>query len=261
MTQMLLQDKVALVTGAAQGIGRAIALTLATEGADVAVVDLKDTVNATAASIRGLGRRSAVATFDISDANAVHSGVAGLVSEIGDFDILVNCAGIVANIAPLVKMDPNDWATELGVNLTGGFNMIQSVITPMVDRGWGRIINISSIAARGGLHNQIGYSATKAGVLGMSRNVTLEHARHGITCNTVLPGMVATETVMAMPEAILEHATASAPAKRLGQPEEVGHLVAFLASDKAGFINGAEIDINGGGHLNTLVLGSQRELK
>lgn len=257
---MLLENKVALVTGAAQGIGRAIALTLADEGADVAVIDIKATVADTAAAIIEKGRSSAAGSFDISNHQDVEEGVCALASKLGRFDILVNCAGIVANIAPLERMKPEAWEQELAVNLTGGFNLIQSVIKPMVEQRWGRIINISSVAARGGLHNQIAYSTTKAGVLGMSRNVTLEHARHGITCNTILPGMVATTTVLAMPPAILEHATNSAPAKRLGEPAEVGHLVAFLASDKAGFINGAEIDIGGGGHLNTLILGSQKEL-
>jgi NAD(P)-dependent dehydrogenase (short-subunit alcohol dehydrogenase family) len=130
----------------------------------------------------------------------------------------------------------------------------------MAERGFGRIVNISSVAARGGLFNQAGYSATKAGLLGLTHTIALEYARFGVTCNAVLPGLIGTENVLAMPAEIRDHAVAQTPARRLGKPEEIARLVAFLCGGDAGFINGAEIDISGGGHLNTMVLGSRKEL-
>lgn len=138
--------------------------------------------------------------------------------------------------------------------------MIRAVIGHMAAKGWGRIVNMSSGAARSGLYNQTGYSATKAGLLGLTRNVTLEFARKGITCNAVLAGMIGTEKVKGMPAPILEQAIAKTPARRLGTREEVACIVAFLCSDAAGFINGAEIDIDGRLRLSQTVPGSQREL-
>jgi len=256
---MLLTGKVALITGAARGIGRTVALTLAEAGADVAVADLQPEVEETAARIRVLGRRAAAATFDVSDPVQVEAGVAQLRAVLGDVDVLVNNAAIVNNIAALTKMTHERWEREIAVNLTGAFNMIQAVIGPMIARGWGRIIVMSSVAARGGLHRQAAYAASKAGLLGLVHTVTLEHARHGITCNAILPGLIETEAVRAMPVEIREAYLANMPARRFGAMEEVAHLIAFLASDQAGFINGAEIDIDGGMRLNTGSLGSRKE--
>jgi NAD(P)-dependent dehydrogenase (short-subunit alcohol dehydrogenase family) len=138
--------------------------------------------------------------------------------------------------------------------------MIQEVIESMIAKQWGRIINISSGAATGGLHRQIGYASSKAGLLGLTKTVTLEHARDGITCNAILPGMIGTELVGMMPEEILQMAIATTPARRVGSTEEVGYLIAFLASDKAAFINGAAIPIDGGGLLNSGTLSSRKEV-
>lgn len=256
---MQLTGKTALVTGAARGIGRSIALRLADAGADVAVADLQPEVEETAARIRACGRRAAAATFDVSDPVHVEAGVAQLRAVLGDVDVLVNNAAIVNNIAALTKMTHARWEREIAVNLTGAFNMIQAVIGPMIARGWGRIIVMSSVAARGGLHRQAAYAASKAGLLGLVHTVTLEHARHGITCNAILPGLIETEAVQALPVEIREAYLATMPARRFGAMEEVAHLIAFLASDHAGFINGAEIDIDGGMRLNTGSLGSRRE--
>jgi NAD(P)-dependent dehydrogenase (short-subunit alcohol dehydrogenase family) len=131
----------------------------------------------------------------------------------------------------------------------------------MMEKKWGRIINISSLAATGGLHKQAGYAASKAGLIGLTKTVALEHARDGITCNAILPGLIETELVGKMPEQIKTAALPFIPARRLGSMEEVGHLVAFLASDRAGFINGVEIPIDGGMGLNVTTLGSRREIK
>lgn len=257
---MRLQGKVVFISGAARGIGRACALVLAQQGADVGLFDLDAAVEDTVRAVRVLGRRSAWVTGDVSDPQQVAHGVEAIRQELGDINCLINNAGVVNNIAPLVKMGQAAWERELAVNLTGPFNLVRAVIGPMLDKGWGRIVNMASGAARGGLFNQAGYSATKAGLLGLTRNVTLECARKGVTCNAVLPGLIATENVLAMPSAITKHFVSVTPARRIGTPEEVAHLIAFLCSDEAGFINGAEIDIDGGARLNTTALGSQREI-
>ena len=258
---MLLTGKIALVTGAARGIGRAAALRLADAGADVAVMDLQSDVEETAARIRERGRRAAAAVFDVSDPLQVDAGVRQLRGALGDVDVLVSNAGIVNNIAPLTKMTHERWQREIDVNLTGAFNVIQAVIGPMIERRWGRIIVMSSGAARGGLHRQAAYAASKAGLIGLVQTVTLEHARHGITCNAILPGLIETEIVQLMPVEIREATRTNTPAQRLGTMEEVAHLIAFLASEQAGFVNGAEIDIDGGLRLNTGSLGSRSEIR
>jgi len=257
---MRLQGKVVLISGAARGIGRACALVLAEQGAAVGLLDLNAEVQETARAVRALEQRSAWVTGDVSDPEQVERGVEAIRQELGDINCLVNNAGVVNNIAPLATMGQAAWERELAVNLTGPFNLVRAVIGPMLDKGWGRIINMASGAARGGLFNQVGYSATKAGLLGLTRNVTLECARKGVTCNAVLPGLIGTENVLAMPPAITGHFISVTPARRIGTPEEVAHLIAFLCSDEAGFINGAEIDIDGGARLNTAALGSQREI-
>jgi NAD(P)-dependent dehydrogenase (short-subunit alcohol dehydrogenase family) len=131
----------------------------------------------------------------------------------------------------------------------------------MVTRGWGRIVNISSGAALGGLYRQAGYSASKSGLLGLTRNIALEHARHGITCNAVLPGLIGTPAVLGMPAEVLADAVALTPARRTGRPEEIAAMVAFLCSEDAAFVNGAEIPVDGGGRLSPAVLGSVREIR
>ncbi|OFZ86080.1 MAG: hypothetical protein A2W21_11005 [Betaproteobacteria bacterium RBG_16_66_20] len=256
---MELTGKVVLITGAASGIGRAIAHACADAGARVALFDLSADVASTAEAIRGRAGRCAHFVGSVADADAVNRGVAELAAAVGPIDCVVNSAGIVDNIAPLSKMAMAAWDREIAVNLTGPFNVIRATIDNMANRGWGRIVNISSAAARSGLHNQVGYSASKSGLLGLARNVALEYARKGVTCNTVLPGMIGTAKVLGMPAAILEEAVLRTPARRVGTPEEVAALVIFLMSDTAAFINGAEIDIDGGLRLNALSLGSSRE--
>jgi len=180
---------------------------------------------------------------------------------LGPIDILVNNAGIVNNIAPLSKMTHEAWQREISVNLSGAFNMIKAVLNPMLEQKWGRIINVSSIGGPGGLHYQSAYAASKAGLHGLSKTITLEHANDGITCNVIVPGIINTELVHQMPAEIKNGVVSMIPARRFGRTEEVGYLVAFLASDQAAFINGAEISIDGGMRLNTSILGSRKELK
>jgi len=275
---MLLQGKVALVTGAARGIGRAIALALAEAGADVAIADIhlakyqgeqyyrlkerwstdeEDT--STWDVVQQLGRRSIGVECDVSNPQQVKQGFRQVEAELGNIDILVNNAGVVNNLAPLANMALEAWNRELSVNLTGAFQCIQEVIPGITARGWGRIVNISSVAALMGAAAQVAYAASKAGLLGLTKTVAREYGAQGVTCNAVLPGLIATPLVLSMPEDLRATTIRGVPAARLGQPTEVAALVAFLASPVAGYINGVEIPIDGGLLLGTGSLGPKRQ--
>ena len=256
---MWLQDRVVMVTGAAGGIGRAICRRLAAEGAALALLDVADSLEDVAGELAGQGARVATARADVASSSQVRQAVEALAARLGAIDGLVNNAGLTSIIAPLLRMDDAQWASDLGVNLTGPFNTIRAVLPGMVERRWGRIVNISSMAARAGLWRQAGYSASKAGLLGLTRNVALEHAADGITCNAVLPGLIETPAVAKLPTPVMDHAMSLTPARRTGRTDEVAALVAFLLSDDAAYLNGAEIDIDGGSHLCPVVLGSVRE--
>ncbi len=251
--------RLVLITGSASGIGRATAFRFAREGAHLALFDRLPAVEQTAADARNIGAEARAWIVDVSDATAVDTAVAQVCVTLGEIACLVSGAGIVDHIAPLAKMKPEAWAREIGVNLGGPFNLVRAVAPGMADRRWGRIVNISSAAARGGLSLQAGYAASKAGLLGLTRTVALEFGRDGVTCNAILPGLIGTEKVQAMPPRIIEAGIAATPARRIGTMEEVAALISFLCRDEAGYINGADIDISGGSHLNTLVLGSQKE--
>lgn len=255
----LLKGKVALVTGASRGIGRVTAFILASEGADVAIVDIMPDMEETLAKISQTGQRCIAEVFDVSDPTKVNMGVRNIVDKLGVVDILVNNASIVNNIAPLKKMTYESWSLEVSVNLTGAFNMIKETIGPMSEKKWGRIINVSSGGAISGMSRQAAYAASKAGLLGLTKTVTLEHASDGITCNAILPGMINTEMVQKMPQDIIDGAMRSIPAGRFGDMDEVGHLIAYLASEKSGYINGVELSIDGGARLNSISLGSSKE--
>ena len=253
-----LNGKVAVVTGGARGIGRVTAEVLAAAGADVAVIDLlsgDDTV----ALVEKAGRRALAAVVDVSDATALDVAFERIHGELGETDILVNGAGITNHVAPVARMTREGWERELAVNLTAAFAAVQAVLPGMVERRWGRIVLISSVAARSGLHRQAAYAASKTGLVGLARTVALEHARDGITCNAVLPGLIETEVVAAMPPEISEATIARTPARRLGRMDEVANLIRFLVSDEAGFINGVDIPIDGGLNLGGISLGSRRE--
>lgn len=275
---MLLQGKVALVTGAARGIGRAIALALAEAGADVAIADIHlakyqgeqyyrlkqrwstDEENTpTWEAVRQLGRRSLGVECDVSNPQQVKQGMSRVQAELGHVDILVNNAGVVNNLAPLAHMTLEAWNRELSINLTGAFQCIQGVIPGMAVRGWGRIINISSVAALMGAAAQVAYAASKAGLLGLTKTVAREYGAQGVTCNAVLPGLIATPLVLSMPEDLRAATIRGVPAARLGQPAEVAALVTFLASPAAGYINGVEIPVDGGLLLGTGSLGPKRQ--
>lgn len=253
-----------LVTGAAAGLGLAITGRLLRQGFGVAMLDVAAHLPEVAASLADTaGASGAPLVFghaDLADAAQIAPALERLQQALGPLDGLVNNAGIASHIAPVVRMGLAGWQRELDVNLTAPFLLTQALLPAMVAQGWGRIVNVSSLAGRGGLYQQAGYSATKSGLLGLTRAVTLEHARHGITCNAILPGLIATVPVGQLPPVIRDDALSLVPARRTGTPDEVAALVAFLCGEDAGFINGAEIDIDGGAHLCQVVLGSSREV-
>lgn len=254
-------SRTVLITGSASGIGRAIANYMAQQGYSIAMLDRSDSVESAAADVAKNGSPVSWAVADVGDFNQINDAVKYVRNALGPIDCLINNAGITNHVAPITSMTQAKWEKELSVNLSAPLYLIQSVLPDMVARKWGRIVNMASQAAQGGLMFQAGYSASKAGVLGLTRSVTLEYARNGITCNAILPGLIETEAVAKLPPVILNHALSLTPARRTGQPNEVAHLVAFLCSDLAGFVNGAEIDIDGGSHLCQMVLGSIKELE
>jgi acetoacetyl-CoA reductase len=222
----------ALVTGAARGIGAAIAERLRSDGLEVTTLDLLPGCDLTLDLARD-----------------------PLPESLGEVDVCVSNAAITDTIAPAHRMTPEQWGRDITVNLTGAFRAVQACLGGMRDRRRGRVVVISSGAARSGLPGQVAYSASKAGLLGMAKTLAAENAAHGITVNAVLPGMVATEKVRSMPAPVLERVMAGLPAGRMAEPAEVAALVAFLASEEAGYITGQEIGIDGGLGLNTMSLG------
>jgi NAD(P)-dependent dehydrogenase (short-subunit alcohol dehydrogenase family) len=171
-----------------------------------------------------------------------------------DVDVCVSNAAITDTIARAHKMSPEQWQRDIDVNLTGAFRVVQACLGGMREREYGRIVVISSGAARSGLPGQVAYAASKAGLLGMVRTIAAENVRRGITANVVMPGVIATEKVLAMPEAVLERVADAVPAGRMGEPSEIAALVAYLASREAGYVTGEAISIDGGNHLNTMAL-------
>lgn len=260
-----LEGKVALVTGSARGIGRGIALALAESGAAVAVADLHprpfkgeryyrlrerwsgpDEDVATAEAVRALGRASVELTLDVADPDSALAAVEACTSELGAVDVLVNNAGIVNNIARIEAMTPEAWSHEVQVNLSGAFHCVRAAVPAMAERGWGRVVNIASVTALQPSLGQPAYSASKAGLVAFTRSVAQEFGPRGVTANAVLPGLIATPLVRSMPEPLREGARLRTPVGRLGEPADIGTLVAFLASPQASFITGVAIPCDGG---------------
>lgn len=240
--------KVALVTGSGKGMGHAIATALAQRGANVAINDIdKHHAEATAVALRELGVETLAVPADVTEPYAVHSMVDDILERFGAIDILVNNAGVLRP-TKVIDIPVEEWDWVIDVNLKGTFLVSQAVLPAMQQQGWGRIVNISSSAGKnvstvGGAH----YTAAKAGVLGFTRHLAKESASYGITVNAICPGLFDTEMVRDTIDAARADAYArSFPIQRLGLPEEVAELVAFLASDRAAYITGASLDINGG---------------
>ena len=220
----------ALVTGAARGIGAAIAARLQADGFEVAGADRE----------AGCDLEFDVATGELPD--------------LSGFDVVVSNAAITDTIAPAHRMTAEQWQRDIDVNLTGAWRVVAAALPGMRERGYGRIVLISSGAATQGLPGQVAYAASKAGLLGLMKTVAAENVAKGITANAVLPGMVATEKVNAMPEEILARLRDEVPAGRFAEPSEIAALVAYLSSEDAGYVTGQVIGADGGGALNTFSL-------
>jgi 3-oxoacyl-[acyl-carrier protein] reductase len=270
-----LSGRVALVTGGSRGLGRADALTLARAGADVVIADIQiesdpgqDAARygplaqaarsqglvyseATAREITGLGRRAAAIKCDVTDRSEVAATVERVVGDFGSIDILVNNAGTLDHLGQLPDQAPELWDRDLRVNLTGAFNCAQAAWPHMRERGWGRIVNMASVAGTLGGFGQASYAATKAGLLGLTRTLALEGARHGITCNAIVPGIIGTEAFDFGDPQMNERMIRRTAMRRAGEPQDVANAIAFLCSDLASYITGVGLNVSGGIELFT----------
>jgi 3-oxoacyl-[acyl-carrier protein] reductase len=269
-TEIDLSGRVALVTGSSRGIGRADALALAWAGADVVLADIQLESDAapdeygplaraarqqglvyteqTVEEIRALGCRAVAVRCDVTDRSQVDAAVA---TELGPPDILVANAGTLDHVARLEDQSPDLWERDLRVNLTGVFNCAQAVWPAMVERGWGRIVTMASVAGTLGGFGQASYAATKAGVIGLTKTLALEGARHGITANAIVAGIIGTEAFGFGNPEMNERMVGRTALRRTGEPEEVANVIAFLCSDLASYVTGAAIPVTGGIDLFT----------
>jgi len=270
--------KIALVTGASRGLGRAIALSLGRAGASVAVTDLliedeeRDAAAIsrysllaghfsqsggvktlkTAEEIQTMGSPSCAMKLDVTDREEVKKVVQSVEEKLGPIDILVNNAAVMDNMGKFEEQKPERWSRDLSVNLTGVYNCISAVWPSMRERKAGRIINISSVAGLMGAWLQPSYGATKAGIIGLTKSLAIEAGHSGITVNAVCPGFIATEAVQLHDPSMIERIEKRTALKRMGRPEEVADVVTFLASESASYITGAVIPVTGGIDLLTL---------
>ena len=264
-----LSGRVALVTGGSRGLGRADALTLARAGADVAIADIQVEsdeapvdewgplaqaaraqgivyTEATAREIGELGRRALAIKCDVTDRAQVDATVARVVEELGSVDILVNNAGTLDHAAQFPNQSGELWDRDLRVNLTGAFNCSQAVWPHMKERGWGRIVNMASVAGTLGGFGQASYSTTKAGLLGLTRTLAMEGGRHGITCNAIVAGIIGTEAFHFANAEMNERIANRTVFKRPGDPQDVANAIAFLCSDLAAYVTGVGLNVSGG---------------
>jgi 3-oxoacyl-[acyl-carrier protein] reductase len=242
-----LSGRSAVVTGGSRGIGRAIALRLATQGADVTLSYRGNEAAAeeTAAAIRALRRRALVVQADHSRPEAGDIVVKAALEAFGKVDILVNNAGITRDDL-IMRMSPEAWQQVIDTNLSGAFHAIKAVTRPMLRAKGGRIVNITSVSGQAGQTGQANYSAAKAGLIGLTKATARELASRGITCNAVAPGFVLTELTQGLAQALQDEITARTPLGRFGTAEEIASAVAFLASDEAAFITGQVLAVDGG---------------
>jgi 3-oxoacyl-[acyl-carrier protein] reductase len=243
-----LRDKVAIVTGASRGIGREVALMLASRGACVVAAARGDHAAGTAGAIGSAGGRGEAASLDVTDGAAVEALVSGALERHGRIDILVNNAGI-ARDQLLMRMKRDDWDQVMATNLTAAFACTQAVIKPMIKQRGGRIISISSIVGQVGNAGQSNYAASKAGLIGFSKALAREVASRGVTVNVVAPGLIDTDMTKAITEKAQGDWTTQIPLGRLGTTADVAAAVCFLASDEAAYITGQVLAVNGGMYM------------
>jgi 3-oxoacyl-[acyl-carrier protein] reductase len=270
-----LSGRVALVTGGSRGLGRADALTLARAGADIVIADIlvesDDSgeaerygplaqaaraqglvrTEATAEEIHSMGRRALALKCDVTDSSQVGQVVARAVDELGSVDILVNNAGTLDHVGQIENQEPELWERDLRVNLTGAFNCCRAVWPHMKEREWGRIVNMASVAGTLGGFGQASYATTKAGLLGLTKSLALEGARHGITVNAIVPGIIGTEAFHFGNPEMNERMIKRTAMRRTGEPQDIASAIAFLSSDLASYITGVELNVSGGIELFT----------
>ncbi len=244
---MKLEGRTALVTGASRGIGRAIALALAEEGADVAINYVSNEAAAAAVveEVQALGRRGMLARADVGDFPDTYAMAHSVLREFGHIDILVNNAGVTSD-KTFVNMDHSTWRKVLAINLDGVFNCTKVCIDQMVEQNYGRVVNITSVIGQIGNFGQANYAASKAGVAAMTKTLAKELASKGITVNAVAPGFIETEMVSSIPENIQDRLLSQIPLRRFGKAEEVAQMVVFLCSPEGDYVTGAELEVNGG---------------
>jgi 3-oxoacyl-[acyl-carrier protein] reductase len=243
---MNLAGRVAVVTGASQGIGRACAMELAKRGASVALVARNQAkLEEAAAEILAAGGRARVTPADIENEEQIKAGFKAVIAELGKIDILVNNAGITRDQL-VMRMKRTDWDAVLNTNLTSAYLCTQQVISPMLKQRWGRIINVTSIFGQTGQAGQANYAASKAGLIGLTMAIARELGSRTITCNAVAPGFIETAMTSVLSDELKQSALKAIPLGRVGTPEEVAHCVAFLASEEASYITGHVLNVNGG---------------
>ena len=246
---MRLKDRVALITGGAQGIGKSIAMSMAKEGADIALVDVDlESAELTAKEIEALGRRSVALKGDVTNSEEAKEIVSKVAGELGSLDILVNNAGITRD-GLMLRMKEADWDLVMSVNLKGAFNYTQAAVKVMSKARYGRIVNIASIVGLTGNVGQANYSASKAGLIGLTKTVAQEFATRNITANAIAPGFIETAMTDALSGEAKEGLSARIPMKKLGTVDDVASGVLFLASDEASYITGHVLSINGGMYM------------
>jgi 3-oxoacyl-[acyl-carrier protein] reductase len=243
-----LSGRIALVTGASRGIGKAIATTLAARGAHVVAAARAENARPVAEEIIAAGGTAEHIALDVTEPGANEAAVSAVLQQHGRIDILVNNAGI-AKDQLMLRMKRDDWDAVLGTNLSAAFVLTQAVLKPMLKQRGGRIVNISSVVGQGGNAGQANYAASKAGIIGFSKAVALEVASRGITVNVVAPGLIDTDMTRAITESAHEEWASKIPLKRLGSPADVAAAVCFLASDEASYITGQVLAVNGGMYM------------
>ncbi len=242
----ILKGKVAIVTGGSSGLGKATILKFASEGAVIINWDLnEERGKALLGELKKMGASSEFYRVNTTDISTIQLAVTDIITKYGKIDILINNAGITRD-ATLLKMSTDQWQQVIDVNLTGVFNATKIVAPYMVEKGYGKIISISSVVGLYGNFGQTNYAAAKAGVIAMTQTWAKELGRKGVTANAVAPGFIHTEILQAMPEDVLNKMKAKVPLQRLGKPEDIANVNLFLASDQSDYINGATISVDGG---------------